>query len=94
MIGYVRYWLAQPDDPLTIRVASVIAFSVLYLFSVTRVHNSEFLDKLAVMFKYSDFNILLTISYHLRQLYSVPPFRSSSVPPPELLHHPGSAYIF
>ena len=30
---YCRYWPAQPDDPLTIRVASVMAVSVC-LFSV------------------------------------------------------------
>ena len=35
------------------------------------------------------------LSYYLRQLYSsVPLFHSSVTPPPELLHHPGSAYIF
>ena len=35
--------------------------------------------------------IQLTISYPLRQLYSVPPLLRSV---PELLHAPGSAYIF
>ena len=30
----LKCWPAQPDDPSTIRVASVIAFSVLCLFSV------------------------------------------------------------
>ena len=34
-LHFCPYWPAQPDDPSTIRVASVIAFSVLCLFSVT-----------------------------------------------------------
>ena len=37
----VFYWPAQPDNPSEIRVASVIEFSVLCLFSLCMLHFSN-----------------------------------------------------
>ena len=78
-----------PSPPQELKGRAHSALKLLGNFCVTLHFNtiSSTKEILVTTFFYSRSSFL---SYPLRQLYSVPFLRSV----PELLHHPGSAYIF